>query len=92
MTCGSCGSNNAYPFYHLGVLSTRCNDCGADLLPGVDMRPGRGYEAGRCSECHKLKMGYITGSSPNCNCPTYLKHLENEQEYYEAMLTEREKK
>ena len=37
MRCGSCGGNNAYPFYWLGVMSIRCDDCGADLPPGVDL-------------------------------------------------------
>lgn len=37
MKCGRCGGNNAYPFYWLGVRSIRCDDCGADLMPGVDL-------------------------------------------------------
>lgn len=28
---------NAYPFYYAGVMSVRCDDCGADLMPGVDL-------------------------------------------------------
>jgi hypothetical protein len=35
MKCGACGSLNAYTFEWLGVISIRCPDCGADLMPGV---------------------------------------------------------
>jgi hypothetical protein len=34
MKCKSCGSENAYYFDYLGVTSIRCDDCGADLMPG----------------------------------------------------------
>jgi len=37
MRCGACGENSANPFYWAGVLSMRCDNCGADLLPGVDL-------------------------------------------------------
>lgn len=37
MRCGACGSPNAHYFSWAGVTSVRCPDCGADLLPGVDL-------------------------------------------------------
>jgi hypothetical protein len=30
---------NARYFHWLGVTSVRCPDCGADLMPGVDLTP-----------------------------------------------------
>lgn len=38
MECGCCGSMNADYFSAWGVTSVRCPDCGADLLPGVQLR------------------------------------------------------
>ena len=32
MLCGTCGGNNAYYFYWLGVTSIRCPDCGSDVF------------------------------------------------------------
>lgn len=83
MKCGSCGSHNAKNFYHLGVLSVRCPDCGADLMPGVNLRQD-GYDKGECLTCRKRL------SSSGCDCAWYRENEEGQRREYEAALAAKE--
>ena len=89
LTCGSCGSQNANYYYHLGVASVRCDDCGADLPPGLDMRNDdwkKGYESGNCSTCHRMSFHRMAGVSLECDCPSYRERIEAEQRECEAAM------